>query len=102
MLDNLLCAALLALAFLTSCGHSLSAKTTTTTKGGVTRTEVVMYGAGSKASAAGDTLEIREGQLWVNGKSLGAVESGQKVEYVVEGALRELTVDGTVREIEGG
>jgi len=102
MLNNLLLAALLAFAALTSCGHSVSAKVTTTTSNGVTRTEAVIYGEGAKVSVAGDALEIREGQLWVNGKSNGAVEGRQVVRYVVNGDLRELTVDDSVRKVEGG
>jgi len=102
MLNPLLFAAVLTLASLTSCGHSVSAKVTTTTSNGTTRTEAVMYGEGAKATVAGDSLEIRAGQLLVNGKVSGAVDEGQVVKYVVAGDQRELTVDDSVRKIEGG
>ncbi|MCY2958940.1 MAG: hypothetical protein NTY35_02155 [Planctomycetota bacterium] len=101
MTNGTFLAAILALAALASCDHSSYSMVKTSSANGTTRTEAKMYGEGASLSVDGDALEIRAGELWFNGKSLGPIQSGQDVRFVVEGSLRELTVDGAVRSTVG-
>lgn len=48
-------------------------------------------------SIAGDVVEVRHGEVRVNGISYGSVPSGSRVRYVVEGQKRQLFVDGQER-----
>ncbi len=91
-------ALLLVLTLLSGCdGCGTYSKLKTTTSGGVTRIEAEICGEGAQVTADGDLLEIRDAEIWVNGKSLGPVGSRHTVEYVIDGSRRELLVDGTVR-----
>lgn len=57
----------------------------------------VLQGDRATAMVNGDRIELRDGTVYVNGRSYGAVTPAQTVEYVVEPDGRTLKVDGTVR-----
>lgn len=61
------------------------------------RSEGVVSGENSRMSIAGDVVEVRHGEVRVNGISYGSVPSGSRVRYVVEGQKRQLFVDGQER-----
>ena len=66
------------------------------------KTELSLRGEGARGVAAGKLLEIRDHQVWLDGRALGQIKAGQTVRYTVEGEKRVLTVDGVVLATEGG
>ena len=61
------------------------------------RSEGVVSGENSRMSIAGDVVEVRHGEVRVNGISYGKVPSGSRVRYSVEGQKRQLFVDDEER-----
>ncbi|VWC73901.1 sugar ABC transporter ATPase [Burkholderia lata] len=57
----------------------------------------VLQGDRAIAVANGDRVELRDGTVYVNGISYGAVTPAQKVEYLVTPDGRTLKVDGAIR-----
>ena len=66
------------------------------------KVEAELRGEGARLTAGGDALEIRGGEVRVNGASFGAVEKGQVVRYTIIDGHRELTVDGSRRDKSPG
>jgi hypothetical protein len=57
----------------------------------------VLQGQHASAQVQGDSVELRDGQVYVNDLSYGAVTREQSVEYDVRRDKRTLLVDGKVR-----
>ena len=57
----------------------------------------VLQGDRATATVNGDRVELRDGVVYVNGRSYGAVTPAQTVEYEVARDRRTLKVDGKVR-----
>ena len=57
----------------------------------------VLKGEHGSAHVGGDAIELRDGAVYVNGVSYGAVTPEQTIEYDVTREKRTLTVDGKVR-----
>ncbi|AXF26050.1 sugar ABC transporter ATPase [Burkholderia pyrrocinia] len=58
----------------------------------------VLQGERATATVNGDKVELRDGTVYVNGRSYGAVTPAQTVEYEAAHDRRTLKVDGKVRE----
>jgi polyribonucleotide nucleotidyltransferase len=96
---------LLPLATLAACDCDCSTYTRVSTEdnsGASPEVTAELRGEGTRVEAAGDTLEVREGQAWVNGQSYGVVEAGETVHYRVENAQRTLRVGDEVRTATAG
>ncbi|WP_240655813.1 sugar ABC transporter ATPase [Paraburkholderia phosphatilytica] len=61
------------------------------------RSEATLMGSSGKARVAGDTIELKDGAVFVNGTSYGAVSPTQRVQYIVTGDTKTLLVDGNPR-----
>ncbi|GGC40237.1 sugar ABC transporter ATPase [Paraburkholderia caffeinilytica] len=57
----------------------------------------VLKGERGTARVGGDTIELKDGAVYVNGISYGAVTPAQTVEYDVTRDKRTLAVDGKAR-----
>ena len=57
----------------------------------------VLQGERATATVNGDRVELRDGIVYVNGRSYGAVTPAQTVEYEAAHDRRTLKVDGVVR-----
>ncbi|HDR9804434.1 TPA: sugar ABC transporter ATPase [Burkholderia cenocepacia] len=57
----------------------------------------VLQGDRATATVDGDRIELRDGVVYVNGRSYGAVTPAQTVEYEAARDRRTLKVDGKVR-----
>ncbi|MDR0242817.1 MAG: sugar ABC transporter ATPase [Burkholderia sp.] len=57
----------------------------------------VLQGDHAAATVNGDRIELRDGSVYVNGRSYGAVTPAQTVEYEAARDRRTLKVDGKVR-----
>ncbi|UXU85943.1 S26 family signal peptidase [Burkholderia sp. S-53] len=57
----------------------------------------VLQGERATATVDGDRVELRDGTVYVNGRSYGAVTPAQTVEYEAAHDRRILKVDGKVR-----
>lgn len=57
----------------------------------------VLQGDRATATVNGDRIELRDGIVYVNGRSYGAVTPAQTVEYEAARDRRTLKVDGKVR-----
>ncbi|CAM2185113.1 sugar ABC transporter ATPase [Burkholderia cenocepacia] len=57
----------------------------------------VLQGDRATATVDGDRIELRDGAVYVNGRSYGAVTPAQTVEYEAARDRRTLKVDGKVR-----
>ncbi|HHL4080266.1 MULTISPECIES: sugar ABC transporter ATPase [Burkholderia] len=57
----------------------------------------VLQGDRATATVNGDRVELRDGVVYVNGRSYGAVTPAQTVEYEVARDRRTLKVDGKIR-----
>lgn len=57
----------------------------------------VLQGERASAQVQGDSVELRDGKVYVNDLSYGAVTREQSVEYDVRRNKRTLLVDGKVR-----
>ncbi|MDR8028686.1 sugar ABC transporter ATPase [Burkholderia cenocepacia] len=57
----------------------------------------VLQGDRATATVDGDRIELRDGVVYVNGRSYGAVTPPQTVEYEAARDRRTLKVDGKVR-----
>ncbi|VWB48540.1 sugar ABC transporter ATPase [Burkholderia lata] len=57
----------------------------------------VLQGDRATAMVNGDHIEVRDGTVYVNGRSYGAVTPAQTVEYVAAPGGRTLKVDGAIR-----
>ncbi|KFG97791.1 sugar ABC transporter ATPase [Burkholderia paludis] len=57
----------------------------------------VLRGERATATVNGDRVELRDGAVYVNGRSYGAVTPAQTVEYEATNDRRTLKVDGQVR-----
>ncbi|HDR9583154.1 sugar ABC transporter ATPase [Burkholderia stabilis] len=57
----------------------------------------VLQGERATATVNGDRVELRNGVVYVNGRSYGAVTPAQTVEYEVARDRRTLKVDGKIR-----
>lgn len=57
----------------------------------------VLQGDRATATVNGDRVELRDGVVYVNGRSYGAVTPAQTVEYEVARDRRTLKVDGKTR-----
>ncbi|WP_175896602.1 sugar ABC transporter ATPase [Burkholderia pseudomultivorans] len=57
----------------------------------------VLKGEHGTATVDGDKIELKQGTVYVNGMSYGAVTPAQTVEYDVARGTRTLRVDGEVR-----
>ncbi|WP_346778534.1 hypothetical protein [Burkholderia sp. Ac-20349] len=57
----------------------------------------VLQGEQATATVNGDRVELRDGTVYVNGRSYGAVTPAQTVEYEAAHDRRTLKVDGKVR-----
>ncbi|MDN7436084.1 sugar ABC transporter ATPase [Burkholderia multivorans] len=57
----------------------------------------VLKGERGTATVDGDKIELKQGTVYVNGISYGAVTPAQTVEYDVARGARTLRVDGEVR-----
>lgn len=88
--------ALLASCAFSACVHGYVTSVTVSDDGN--SVEARLVGTGAHVVAAGDTLDIRDGQVFVNGESFGECGSGQSVLYRVENGKHELQVDGVVRQ----
>lgn len=53
-----------------------------------------------KATVAGDRVEIRNREVFINDISFGSVPAGAKVEYKVDASGRELIVGGETRALQ--
>lgn len=75
------------------------AKPTTTVRSFSTKgcAVAVLKGEQGTARVGGDTIELKDGTVYVNGISYGAVTPAQTVEYDVTRDKRTLAVDGKVR-----
>lgn len=91
--------ALLLLAPLAACHHHTTFAKLVEDGGKI---EAELYGEGAHLTAGGDLLEIRGGEVRVNGASCGAVGEGQVVRYTIVEGHRELTVDGLRRDTSSG
>ena len=78
-------------------GHRGVVASSATSSATSSRSEGVVSGENSRMSIAGDVVEVRHGEVRVNGISYGSVPSGSRVRYVVEGQKRQLFVDGQER-----
>lgn len=76
---------------------SVSVQSSTGTAGGAQRSEITLRGARGVAQVAGDKIELKDGLVFVNGVSFGAVPQGAEVKYVVTENGRTLFVGGEVR-----
>lgn len=96
--------ATLLLATLASCDCDCSMYTMVSTEdsgsGPVVTAE--LRGDGARVQAAGDTLEVRNGQVWVNGSSFGPIGNEETLRYRVENAKRTLRVGDEVRTAVAG
>lgn len=61
------------------------------------KTEAELFGEGAKATVAGDELEIKNGTLFLNKVSYGAIPASGRVRYLVLPSGRSLSVNGTQR-----
>ena len=57
----------------------------------------VLQGERATATVNGDRIELRDGIVYVNGRSYGAVTPAQTVEYEAAHDRRTLKVDGKIR-----
>ncbi|KVD51180.1 sugar ABC transporter ATPase [Burkholderia sp. MSMB1459WGS] len=57
----------------------------------------VLQGDRATATVDGDRIELRDGVVYVNGRSYGALAPGQTVEYEAARERRTLKVDGKIR-----
>jgi hypothetical protein len=57
-----------------------------------------LSGENGRMSVGGDIVEIRRGEVLVNGVSYGRVSSNARVRYTVQGQKRQLFVDGEERQ----
>lgn len=82
----------------TSCSSS-TAETGTSVSSSSTpdRSEATLIGTQGKARVGSDTVELKNGSVFVNGESFGSVTVTQKVEYIVTADKHVLLVDGKVR-----
>lgn len=59
--------------------------------------EVVMRGAGGTSDINGEKVELKNGTVYVDGQSFGAVPKNSEIRYVVAGSSRTLYVQGKLR-----
>ncbi|MBK9218189.1 MAG: hypothetical protein RJA63_302 [Pseudomonadota bacterium] len=64
--------------------------------------EVTLSGTHCRASVNGDSIEIRAGEVFVNGVSHGPVPAGAEVRYRVSAEGGRLTVEGALRGLPSG
>jgi hypothetical protein len=83
---------------LAACGQRSGTFTSATLEVHGDRSEATLIGRDVRIEVAGDTLEVKDGLLLLNGAPCGGVPAGDKVRYVVEPAGRTLSVDGMPRE----
>jgi hypothetical protein len=99
-----LLSALLLLAALASCDCDCSTYARVTTEDGGSGLQVTaeLRGEGARIEAAGDKLELRDGQAWVNGQSYGTIGADETIHYRVENTQRTLRVGDAVRTAAAG
>lgn len=56
--------------------------------------EVSFSGSEGKHIVNGDVIEVRGGQLMLNGRHYATVDSGSSIRYSVQGSSKRLFVDG--------
>lgn len=95
--------AMLAASIVAGCQTSCSSSTTETgtsvsSSSTPDRSEATLIGTQGKARIGNDTIELKNGSVFVNGESYGSVTATQKVQYIVTADKHVLLVDGKVRE----
>ncbi|MBR7896294.1 sugar ABC transporter ATPase [Burkholderia multivorans] len=78
-------------------GASMNAETTVRSFSTQGCAGAVLKGERGTATVDGDKVELKQGAVYVNGISYGAVTPAQTVEYDVARGARTLRVDGEVR-----
>ncbi|WP_245644162.1 hypothetical protein [Paraburkholderia oxyphila] len=82
----------------TSCSTASAASGTSVSSSSTSgRSEATLMGTNGQAQVAGDTVVLRDGTVFVNGTSYGAVSATQRVQYIVMGNTKTLLVDGKQR-----
>lgn len=94
-----LAVALLATSSVSGCETSCSTASGTSVSSSSTsgKSEATLMGTNGQAQVAGDTVVLRDGTVFVNGTSYGAVSATQRVQYIVTGDTKRLLVDGKQR-----
>lgn len=62
------------------------------------RSEGALSGGDGRIFVNGDVVEVRRGEITVNGISYGNASPGSRIRYIVEGQKRQLFVDNEERK----